>query len=149
MPWPDLPPFSAILSGLNGLDESLPEFLSKVYRHVEALRGRDDAKKLWAEIPPKKKRGKHGKRKKNLMPDRDSFLLREYDRASRRLTPREVGRLPRILGQLYHKAAPGRLGPTAETITRRLRELIRKRKKGRGRAAARSGGTVLSGAAIK
>jgi hypothetical protein len=134
MPWPKLPPLDqggTILSGVSdeadALAKSLPEFLVKVYRYAKALVGEDEANKLFLDTVPKKTVGEHGPWQ-NLMPNRDAFLLREYDLWSKGLTAREIGRLPRILGDLFHRAAPRKLGATADAITHRIRELVRERK---------------------
>jgi hypothetical protein len=90
---------------------------------------------------PKKGRGKHGPWKDYDDIDRDGFLLREYDLWCKAATPKHAKRVPRMLGKILHRAAPGRFGGNADTIARRIRHLRDERKKRRPAAPV---STILS-----
>jgi hypothetical protein len=146
--WPDLPPLPVLLldraDEMEALAKSLPEFVAKVYQHAESLLGAEGASDLFKKTIPKRDRGEHGPWQ-NLLSNRDAFLLREYDRASRRLTPPEIKRVARILGDLFDGAAPGKLGANAAAITHRIRELVRERKIRRAQQSSKASHTLLSG----
>lgn len=133
--WPELP--SPDLFGASSewdtLADTLPGFVRKVYREAVALLGEDEAKALFAKTVSKG-RGKRG-RGKNLAPNRDAFLLREYDRlcwlVRRGAGPIEESRLLRTLARSLHKGCPGQYGATAQAIEWRLRALLRERRKQR------------------
>lgn len=132
--WPELPPPSVLGLGFweeeeKALAASLPDFVRKVYEHTVLILGEDEARALFAGTATKK-RGERGPGRA-LAANRDPFLLREYDRYQRafaraRLPSRAASRIPRLLAQDLHQAAPGRFGASSDAIEKQIRRLAQK-----------------------
>jgi hypothetical protein len=129
---------------MDALADSLPEFVRRVYRHAVDFLGEDEAKALFLTTASKG-RGKRGKGR-SLAPNRDAFLLREYDLVRKGMAPAAVARLPRILAGLFHRVRPGLYGASAEAIARHIRRLLTVREEQRqSRGAEHPSHTILGG----
>ena len=103
------------------------ERLEEMYNHAVARLGEDEANRLFI-APMKRGRGKHGRRRYGLSPDRDQWLLAFYDVEAKRLPPQDKGTIPRLLAELLHGSSQrGQFGPSEAAIERRIRWLLKVR----------------------
>lgn len=107
------------------------KFLRACYNEAKGRLGEDEARALFVEAPPKRKRGhQEGETgRPGLFEDRNARLLAAYDEWARGAqTERERGAIPRQLAERLYAAGKGaRYGASVDAIARHLRRLLKAR----------------------
>jgi hypothetical protein len=116
------------------------KFLRAWYNQAKLRLGEDEARDLFAEAVPKRRRGRRKGEagRSGLLPNLDSVLLGAYDERVRTAKDnKERASLPRWLGEnLYDKGRGAKFGTSDKAIQRHLRRLLAKRERHDAESAA-------------
>jgi hypothetical protein len=113
-------------------------FLRHCYREAKDRLGEDEARKLFADGVPQKKRGrKKGETgRPGLLANLGEMLLTAYDERARDVPDLDIGRIPAQLAKdLYNDGQGSSYGSSPEAIARHIRRLLTERKQRRAKDA--------------